>query len=111
MNLQIPEAVKNYFEASNSYDNYLLGKCFAEDAILYDEGQAYHGPTDIEAHITETNSNLLVKTNVTNVVEKNGETIVTATVSGNFEGSPVALDFNFTMKNHKISLLTIVSAG
>jgi len=54
---------------------------------------------------------LLVKTDVTNAVEKNGDTVVTATISGNFDGSPVTLDFYFTMKNQKIATLKIVSAG
>lgn len=111
MNLQLPEAIGTYFRASNSYDSNLLAKCFEEDAILYDEGSAYHGPTAIEAHIVKVNNNLLVKTDVTNAVEKNGDTVVTATISGNFDGSPVTLDFYFTMKNQKIATLKIVSAG
>lgn len=111
MNLQLPEAIETYFRASNSFDSNLLARCFAEDAILYDEGLAYHGPTAIEAHIVKTNNNLLVKTDVTNAVEKNGETVVTATISGNFDGSPVTLDFYFTMKNQKIATLKIVSSG
>ena len=111
MNKQLPEAIETYFQASNSYDSNLLAKCFAEDAILYDEGLAYHGPTAIEKHIVEANNNLMVKTNVTNVVVKNEETVVTATLSGNFDGSPVALDYYFTMKDHKIATLKIVFAG
>jgi hypothetical protein len=38
MNLQLPEAIETFFQALNSYDSNLLAKCFAEDAILYDEG-------------------------------------------------------------------------
>mgnify|MGYP001051876329 CR=1 FL=1 len=111
MNLKLPEAIETYFQASNSYDSNLLAKCFTEDAILYDEGLAYHGPTALESHIIEANNNLLIKTNATNAVERNGETIVTATISGNFDGSPVALDYHFTMKNQKIAILKIVLAG
>lgn len=111
MKLQLPEAIETYFQASNSYESSLLAKCFTEDAILYDEGLAFHGPTAIEAHIVEANNNLLVKTVVTNAVEKNGQTIVTATISGNFDGSPAALDFYFTMEGQKISTLKIVFAG
>jgi hypothetical protein len=48
---------------------------------------------------------------VTDVVEKNGESVVTATVSGNFEGDLVSLDFHFTVENQKITALRIVSAG
>ena len=111
MNLQLPEAIKTYFQASNSYDSSLLAKCFAEDAILYDEGLAYHGPSAIKAHIVAANNDLLVKTDVTSAVEKNSEMVVTATLSGNFEGSPVALDYYFTMKDQKIATLKIVLAG
>lgn len=111
MNLQLPEAIETYFQASNSYDSNLLAKCFAEDAILYDEGLAYHGPTAIEAHIVEANNDLLVKSDVTNAVEKNKETFVTATLFGNFEGSTVVLDYYFTMKDQKIATLKIILAG
>lgn len=111
MNLKLPEAIEIYFQASNSYDSKLLAKCFTEDAILYDEGLAYHGPDAIESHLVEAHNNLLIKTNVTNVAEKNGETVVTATISGNFDGSPVALDYHFTMKDEKIATLKILLAG
>lgn len=111
MNLQLPEAIKTYFEASNSYDSNLLAKCFAEDSILYDEGLAFHGPSAIEAHIVKANNDLLVKTDVTNAEEKNEETVVTATLSGNFAGSPVALDYYFTMKDQKIATLKIALSG
>lgn len=111
MNLQLPKAIETYFHASNTYDSNLLSKCFTEDAILYDEGSAYHGPTAIEAHIVKANNDLLVKHEVTDVVVKQEETVVTATISGNFVGSPVALDYHFTMKDQKIATLKIGLAG
>ncbi|MGO4532049.1 nuclear transport factor 2 family protein [Paenibacillus sp. 2TAF8] len=111
MNIQLPEVVEAYFQASNSYDSDLLGKCFTEDAILYDEGLTYPGSNAVVKHIVEANKNLLIKTVVTDATEKNEETVVTATISGNFDGSPVALDYHFTMENQKISTLNIVMAG
>ncbi|WP_224131452.1 nuclear transport factor 2 family protein [Leuconostoc gasicomitatum] len=66
----LPEAITTYFQASNSYDSNLLAKCFAEDAILYDDGQNYHGPSAIKAHIIVANNDLLVKTDITNAIEK-----------------------------------------
>ncbi|MGN7470141.1 nuclear transport factor 2 family protein [Brevibacillus sp. SAFN-007a] len=108
MNVPLPEAIETYFQASNSYDGNLLAKCFTEDAILYDEGLAYHGPSAIESHIVGTNKSLLIQTEVTNAAEKDGEIVVTATISGNFDGSPLALDYYFTMKQQKIARLKIV---
>ncbi|HWQ43641.1 MAG TPA: nuclear transport factor 2 family protein [Desulfosporosinus sp.] len=111
MSLQLPQVIETYFQASNSYDSSLLASCFAENAVLYDEGLTYRGPAAIEEHIVETNNKLSVKTEVTNAVEKNGETIITATLSGNFEGSPIPLDFHFTLENQTITMLNIVLAG
>jgi hypothetical protein len=111
MNLQLPKEIETYFQASNTYDSNLLSSCFTEDAILYDEGSVYHGSTAIGAFIVKANRDLLAKNEITNVVVKEKETVVTATTSGNFEGSPVALDFHFTMKDQKIDTLKIDLAG
>lgn len=111
MNLQLPKEIEAYFQASNTYDSNLLSNCFTEDAILYDEGSVYHGPTTIGAFIVKANRDLLVKHEITNAVVKEEETVVTAMTSGNFEGSPVALDFHFTMKDQKINTLKIDLAG
>lgn len=110
MNTPLPKIVETYFQASNSYDSSLLAKCFAEDALLYDEDLVYRGPKAIKEHIEQANNNLSVKTEVTAAAEKNGETIVTATLSGNFDGSPVALDYHFTIEAQKITMLNIVLA-
>jgi ketosteroid isomerase-like protein len=111
MSIKLPQSIETYFQASNSYDSSLLAECFTKDAILYDEGIAYHGPAAIKEHIEEASNNLSVQTEVTNAIEKNGGIIVTATITGNFEGSPVALDYYFTLKNQKIASLKIVLAG
>ncbi len=111
MNIKLPQSIETYFQTSNSYDSCLLAECFAEDAVLYDEGMTYHGPAAIKEHIEEANNNLAVKTKVTAAVEKNGGIIVTATLAGNFDGSPVALDYYFTLKNQKITELKIVLSG
>ncbi|GAB6110221.1 nuclear transport factor 2 family protein [Fusibacter bizertensis] len=108
MNLQLPESIKTYFQASKSYDRNLLVNCFAKDAILYDEGLTYHGSTAIADHISQANTDFQVKTEVVNVEEKDKEVIVTAILSGNFNGSPVTLDYYFTMDEKKIASLRIV---
>ena len=111
MSTNLPKTIGTYFHALNIYDSELLAECFAEDATLTDEGKEYQGPDAIKAHIVEINNVQKVKTVVTNSVEVNGETIVTATVSGNFEGSPIPLNFLFNLENGKIKTLNIVLAG
>jgi hypothetical protein len=72
--------------------------------MLVDEGEEYHGPEAVSRHILDANKDAKVMTEITNCVEKDSETIVTATISGNFVGSPIPLDFHFTLNNRKIKI-------
>ncbi len=108
---KLPQPIETYFQASNSYDSEQFADCFAENAVVRDEGKEYRGPAAIKKWIEAANNKLQVKTEVTAAVGQNGETIVTATVSGNFEGSPIPLDFHFTVESQKITALRILLAG
>jgi ketosteroid isomerase-like protein len=109
--IPLPLPIPTFYHASDVYDADLLASCFAEDAMLVDEGEEYHGPEAVSGHIMSANRAAKVKTAITNCVEKNGETIVTATISGNFSGSPIPLDFHFIINNEKIKSLNIDVAG
>ena len=109
--IPLPQPIATYYHTSDVYDGDLLSGCFAKDAILYDEGKEYHGPKTISGHILEANRNAKVMTEITDCIEKNSETVVTATLSGSFEGSPIPLDFHFTLESGKIKTLNIVLAG
>lgn len=107
----LPRPVAAYYHACDVYDGEMLSDCFTQDAVLYDEEEQYRGPRAISNHILEANRSAQVWTEITDCGEKNGQTIVTATLSGNFEGSPVSLDFHFELQNGKIKALNIVPAG
>jgi ketosteroid isomerase-like protein len=109
--IPLPQPIAAYYHASDVHDNDLLANCFAADALLFDEGVEYHGPEAVSRHILEANKDAKVMTDITSCVEKDSETIVTATISGNFSGSPIPLDFHFTLNNGKIKTLDIVVAG
>lgn len=111
MDTKLQQSIENYFHASNIYDSELLGSCFVENSVLYDEGKEYRGPGAIKSQIIVTNKELQVTTEITHAAQKNGETIVTAMLSGNFDGSPIPLDFHFTLEYQKITKLTIVLEG
>lgn len=111
MQKKLAQPIETYFHASNIYDSTMLSGCFTGDAVVLDEGHTYRGPESIKKWIEESNNKWQVRTEVTNVTEKDGETVVTATVSGNFDGSPVPLDFHFTVENEKITALRIVLEG
>ncbi|KPU44316.1 snoaL-like domain protein [Oxobacter pfennigii] len=104
----LPQPIAAYYHASDVYDSELLAACFAQDAILYDEDMEFRGPAEISRHILKANKEANVRMDIMNLVEQSRETIVTAMLTGNFEGSPLPLDFHFTFDNGKIKSLNIM---
>ena len=109
--IPLPQPIAAFYHAADVYDDALLAGCFAADAVLADEGMEYHGPEAISEHILEANRGAKVMTEITDCTETNGETVVTATLSGRFEGSPIPLDFHFSLEKGRIKALNIVPAG
>jgi ketosteroid isomerase-like protein len=107
----LPRVIEDYFHGSNTLESGLLSACFTEDAILYDEGKEFHGIWDIKKHLEDTNDKLHVATVIDYAVAGDGGIVVTATLSGDFDGSPCALDFRFTLNEDKISALKIILLG
>ncbi|WP_216857236.1 nuclear transport factor 2 family protein [Paenibacillus tritici] len=106
--IPLPLPIAAYYHAADIFDGDLLANCFAEDAILVDNGEEFHDPEVISKFIMKANRDAAGRTEITNCAEKNDETVVTATISGNFKGSPIPLDFRFTLNNGKIKALNIV---
>lgn len=100
-----------FYHASDVYDGALLASCIAEDAILYDEGEELHGSAAISAHIFKANKDAKVMMDIMRCAEKGRDIIVTAMLTGEFEGSPVSLDFHFTLAEGKIKALNITLEG
>lgn len=102
---KLPQSIEAYFHAANAHDSRLLVDCFTEDAIVHDEGKDYCGIAAIREWNETTGKKYDLTLEVLSAVEENGETVVTALASGNFEGSPTSIDFHFNVKNRKITAL------
>lgn len=107
----LPQPIAAFYHASDVYDKELLAGCFAPNAVLHDEGMEFHGPAAISEHILTANRDAKVHMEVTSLSERDGETIVTATLTGVFEGSPLPLDFHFALEGGKIKALNITLTG
>ncbi len=97
MKTQLPQPIATYMQATNAHDTDALLACFTADAVVTDEGQEYHGVSQIRAWREKTNEQYQFTLEVTDIAEGGNETIVTTLVSGNFDGSPVQLHFHFTV--------------
>ncbi len=101
----LKKPIEAYFRGANTHDRSLLKECFAEDAVVQDEGQEYHGITAILEWVEDTHKKYNHTMKVIAANEVAGQTEVTAEVTGNFEGSPANLDFNFMVVDEKITVL------
>jgi hypothetical protein len=86
-----------------------LAQCFTEDAVVRDEGQTIEGLAAIKQWKAETRKKYQHKIEPLASIEKDGKTIVTNRLTGNFPGSPIELEFVFTLDRDKIAALEIRS--
>jgi SnoaL-like protein len=103
----IASVIEAYFQASNADDIDGLVACFLPNATVSDEKQTHRGTAGIRAWGMEVRKKYQFLTEILGARETSGGTIVTAKVSGTFPGSPVNLDFKFTLSNDKIRSLDI----
>ena len=103
----LPKPIELYFASANSNDTEDLDACFAVDATVQDEGHTYKGLAAIKEWKSATRKRYEPKIEPRETVERNGKTVVRSTVSGNFPGSPVKLEFIFGLQGNKITSLEI----
>lgn len=111
MNIKLPSLLEKFIQAKNADDSIAFVDCFAEQAVVLDEGKEIRGKAAIQNWTEASNKKYQDTLTVTKLVEDNHETVLTALVAGNFEGSPVSLDFHFSLKEDKIDRLSILLAG
>ena len=107
--MNLPPVIPRYIDASNAHDVSAIVDCFAADAVVGDENAMRYGKIDIRRWATETIEKYKFQFKPLSVDERGAETILSVEVSGPFPGSPVTLDYRFTIANDKIQSLIIDS--
>ena len=107
MSLVLPNPVVAYFAAENSDDTEALLQCFAEHAVVRDEGRTIEGRAAIKQWHVETKKKYQHTVEPIDAVERDGKTVVIGKVSGNFPNSPVTLEHIFGLEGEKIASLEI----
>ena len=105
----LPKPIATYVAAENSGDTTLFDECFATDAVVRDESETHRGLAVIKDWKAETKRKYQHTVDPLRMVEKDGIFILTNRLTGNFPGSPIELDFVFTLANDKIVSLEILS--
>src|SRR5215472_1367971 len=107
--MNLPTIIQKYIDASNAHDVSSIVACFASDAIVRDENVTRRGQIDIERCATETIEKYKFQFKPFSADGRGDKTILSMEVSGSFPGSPITLDYHFTIANDKIESLIIES--
>ena len=107
--MNLPPLIQSYISASNAHDVEAIVVCFADDAVVRDENATRHGKIEIRRWATETIEKYKFQFKPLSADERDAKTILSVEVSGSFPGSPITLDYHFTIANDKIQSLIIDS--
>ena len=105
--LNLPKPVAAYFIA-DEVDGEAVSQCFTANAVVKDEGHTHKGRVAIKAWRADVSTKYKYTCEPLACEEKDGKTVVTCHLVGNFPGSPVDLRFFFTLARDKIALLEII---
>ena len=107
MNLQLPDAVATYFDISNGGDASRLATCFYADAVVTDENRTHQGIEAIAAWQHEARQAFTYSVEPLQAVHEDGTLTVTASLLGNFPGSPLQLNHVLLLQDGQIRSLEI----
>ncbi len=105
--MKLPQSLVNYFEAVNAGDGTTAATLFAESAVVNDEGADHRGHAAIAAWVEETAGKYQFQVTPLDVRQSGEQVRASCQVKGSFPGSPVTLDFDFTLSRDRITSLSI----
>jgi hypothetical protein len=107
MLLELPAPVATYLAAVKARDADMLALCFAGDAVVHDEDREHRGLDAIKSWKRETDAKYRYVAEPLDVSVDGNLVKLRARLTGDFPGSPVELDYLFTLADDKIIRLEI----
>jgi len=106
--MKLPAIITDLLTAQEKYDSKAFSECFSDDAVVFDEGKTYRGKKEIRQWNEMTNTKYKTKYEPLEISDTEDGIILTAKISGTFDGSPAIIKYHFETKNSKIASLRIV---
>ncbi len=103
----LPVCITTYFQAVNHRKGGEAAACFSFDAVVHDEEQDRIGRDAIYVWIEETSRQYQQQAELLDATAAGNQFSVIARVSGSFPGSPVELQYDFTVADELITRLEI----
>jgi ketosteroid isomerase-like protein len=106
--MHLPPPIAAYFAADTSDAN-AVARCFTESAVVIDERREHRGKPAITRWRAEAATKYHYTSEPLAVDVAGPEVAVTARVTGDFPGSPVKLQYRFTLEGASIARLEITA--
>jgi hypothetical protein len=107
MTARLSPTLAAYFAATNAHDVAAMIAAFADDSVVEDEGRRHHGLAAIRGWMTETIEKYDFEVDPIESSRDGRKTAVLVSVRGKFPGSPITLQYLFTVAGQKIARLEI----
>lgn len=105
--MNLPTAVAALVKAQDQFDSAAYADCFSETALVFDEGKTHRGRTEISQWIEQSNEKYKTVMTPMSFVETGKTGVLSAKVSGSFDGSPIVLNYHFEIADALIQSLKI----
>ena len=106
--IRLPLPIAAYFAADTSDAN-AVARCFSESAVVIDERRQHRGRPAITRWRAEATAKYQYTSEPLAVDVSGPDVTVTARVTGDFPGSPVELQYRFTLDGASIARLEITA--
>ena len=106
--IDLPPPIAAYFAADTSDAN-AVARCFSESAVVIDERREHRGRPAITRWKAEATAKYHYTSEPLAVDASGRDVTVTARVTGDFPGSPVELEYRFTLESASIARLEITA--
>jgi ketosteroid isomerase-like protein len=104
--IYLPGPIAAYF-AADATGAEAVAQCFTDGAVVIDERQEHRGRAAIGRWKAEASAKFRYTVERLGVHVSGDQTTVTGRVAGDFPGSPVELQYRFTLEGDKIARLEI----
>ena len=89
--MNLPQVIADLVKAQDNHDSVAYANCFSETGVMYDEGKTHTGRTQIQHWIARGNEKYKTVMEPVAFNETGATSVLSAKVSGTFEGSPIIL--------------------
>ena len=107
----IASTLASFVKANNDRNTDSVTACFSKDAVVYDDGQIMRGTDEIRHWIAELFQKFQYVVTQTNVRGATNGAVLTATITGNFPGGHVSMDYHCRTLGDKIEVMVILPAS